>query len=149
MDSGPSRIQPSNTLIITSLPTPFFHPSIQLCLRSHFSTYGNIRTWAPLAGLGRIIVVYGGDQTGSDRSDDDLEGEEWKRDAKEEEEARQAVVAASRAKFDMDRFEFDFTPPETSSSGHDLNESVRRAGEGQEGASSGETLRDLIGRMSR
>lgn len=95
---GPSRVSPSNTLILTSLPTPLFHPEIQRHLRAHFSSYGNVSTWAPLAGLGRIIVVYAGDE------DVDEDGE----NAGEVEQ--QSVRAADRAKRDMDRFEIDFAP---------------------------------------
>ena len=48
----------TNTIIITSLSTPFFHPRVQAALRLHFEYFGNIHTWAPLTGLGRIMVVY-------------------------------------------------------------------------------------------
>lgn len=59
--SSPSSSDPSpktNTLIIASLPTPFFHPRVQQALRIHFEYFGQIHTWAPLTGLGRIMVVY-------------------------------------------------------------------------------------------
>jgi len=50
--------EPTNTIIITSLPADFFHPQIQEALRANFEYFGRIHTWAPLTGLGRIIVVY-------------------------------------------------------------------------------------------
>lgn len=48
----------TNTIIITSLSPPFFHPRVQQALRVHFEYFGKIHTWAPLTGLGRIMVVY-------------------------------------------------------------------------------------------
>ena len=48
----------TNTVIITSLSTPFFHPRVQAALRVHFEFFGEIHTWAPITGLGRIMVVY-------------------------------------------------------------------------------------------
>ena len=48
----------TNTLIITSLSSPFFHPRVQAALRAHFEFFGEIHTWAPITGLGRIMVVY-------------------------------------------------------------------------------------------
>jgi calcipressin-2 len=48
----------TNTIIITSLSPPFFHPRVQAALRKHFECFGDIHTWAPLTGLGRIMVVY-------------------------------------------------------------------------------------------
>ncbi len=55
---SPPKSQKTNTIIITSLSPPFFHPQIQKALRSHFEIFGEIHTWAPIRGLGRIIVVY-------------------------------------------------------------------------------------------
>jgi len=57
----PSSLQEplkTNTIIITSLSAPFFHPRVQAALRVHFEYFGQIHTWAPLTGLGRIMVVY-------------------------------------------------------------------------------------------
>lgn len=54
-DVSPS---PTNTLILTSLPAAFFHPSILEPLRDHFMSYGELHTWAPLKGFGRIIAVF-------------------------------------------------------------------------------------------
>ena len=48
----------TNTLIVTNLPTVFFHPSVLQALRDHFATYGEIHAWAPLRSFGRIIIVY-------------------------------------------------------------------------------------------
>ncbi|KAH9857495.1 Calcipressin [Lenzites betulinus] len=56
--SRPSSPQRTNTLVITRVPTHFFVPLIQEALRSHFSTYGPLHTWAPIKGLARIIMVY-------------------------------------------------------------------------------------------
>jgi len=50
--------QPSNTLILTSLPQAFFHPSVLEPLRNHFETYGPLYSWAPIKGFGRVIVVF-------------------------------------------------------------------------------------------
>lgn len=49
---------PTNTLILTSLPAAFFHPSVLEPLRDHFMNYGDLHTWAPLKGFGRIIAVF-------------------------------------------------------------------------------------------
>ncbi|KAI9625948.1 hypothetical protein KEM48_010648 [Puccinia striiformis f. sp. tritici PST-130] len=49
---------PSNSIIITSLPKIFFHPSLQLALRSHFDSYGQIIAWNLLPNVARILVVY-------------------------------------------------------------------------------------------
>lgn len=49
---------PTNTLILTSLPAGFFHPSVLEPLRAHFMSYGDLHTWAPLKGFGRVIVVF-------------------------------------------------------------------------------------------
>jgi len=56
--SSPRRHQPSNTLILTSLPQAFFHPSVLDPLRKHFETYGSLYSWAPIKGFGRVIVVF-------------------------------------------------------------------------------------------
>jgi len=50
--------QRTNTLAITCLPKAFFHPLVLDILRQHFSTYGPINQWVPLAGFGRILVVF-------------------------------------------------------------------------------------------
>lgn len=50
--------QRTNTLAITSLPKSFFHPLVLGILRQHFATYGRINQWVPLAGFGRILVVF-------------------------------------------------------------------------------------------
>ncbi|KAA1082318.1 carbohydrate-binding module 1 protein [Puccinia graminis f. sp. tritici] len=52
------KVIPSNSIIITSLPKIFFHPSLQLALRSHFDSYGRIITWNLLPDLARILVIY-------------------------------------------------------------------------------------------
>lgn len=56
--SSPTSPQRTNTLVITRVPPRFFEPLIQQALRSHFSTYGPLHTWAPIKGLARIIMVY-------------------------------------------------------------------------------------------
>jgi hypothetical protein len=56
--SQPIDALPTNTLILTSLPAAFFHPSILEPLRDHFMNYGELHTWAPLKGFGRIIAVF-------------------------------------------------------------------------------------------
>ena len=48
----------TNTLILTSLPPAFFHPSVLTPLRDHFASYGELHTWAPLRGFGRVIAVF-------------------------------------------------------------------------------------------
>ncbi|KAF8328828.1 Calcipressin-domain-containing protein [Cantharellus anzutake] len=50
--------EPTNTLIITSLPQPFFHPSVLDPLRDYFETYGPLHSWAPIKGFGRVIAVF-------------------------------------------------------------------------------------------
>ncbi|KZS98719.1 Calcipressin, partial [Sistotremastrum niveocremeum HHB9708] len=56
--STTSEAPPTNTLVLTSLPPIFFHEQVQDALRAQFETFGAIHTWAPLSGLGRVIVVY-------------------------------------------------------------------------------------------
>jgi len=60
ISSSPRRTasEPTNTLIITSLPLAFFHPSVLDPLRAHFEKYGELYTWAPLRAFARIIVVF-------------------------------------------------------------------------------------------
>ena len=48
----------TNTLVVTRLPTHFFEPIVQDALRSYFSTYGPLHTWAPLRGFARVLMVY-------------------------------------------------------------------------------------------
>ncbi|KAJ3487080.1 hypothetical protein NLI96_g3778 [Meripilus lineatus] len=48
----------TNTLVITSLPPPFFDPPILEALRSHFALFGEIHTWAPISAFARAILVY-------------------------------------------------------------------------------------------
>ena len=48
----------TNTLVLTPLPTPFFHPRVMDALRDHFTSYGKIRAWAPLRTFSRVIIVY-------------------------------------------------------------------------------------------
>ncbi|KAH9170817.1 Calcipressin [Lactarius sanguifluus] len=48
----------TNTLVLTQLPTPFFHPRVMDALRDHFAAHGKIRAWAPLRTFARVIVVY-------------------------------------------------------------------------------------------
>ena len=56
--SSPPSPQRTNTLVITNLPPHFFEPLVQDALRSHFSLYGPLHTWAPLRGFARVIMVY-------------------------------------------------------------------------------------------
>jgi calcipressin-2 len=48
----------TNTLVLTQLPKPFFHPRVMDALRDHFALHGAIRSWAPLRTFARVIVVY-------------------------------------------------------------------------------------------
>lgn len=48
----------TNTLVLTQLPVPFFHPRVMDALRNHFESHGKIRAWAPLKSFARVIVVY-------------------------------------------------------------------------------------------
>lgn len=56
----PPRSPPhtTNTLIVPGLPLSFFDPLVLQALRDLFVSYGRLFSWAPLRGLGRIIVVY-------------------------------------------------------------------------------------------
>ena len=57
--SSPSQIiTPTNTLVLTSLPPSFFHPTILGVLREHFALYGALHTFAPIRAFGRAIIVY-------------------------------------------------------------------------------------------
>ena len=56
--SSPVSPQRTNTLVITRLPPHFFEHIVQQALKSHFSTYGPLHTWAPIKGLARVIMVY-------------------------------------------------------------------------------------------
>ncbi|THH18004.1 hypothetical protein EW146_g2934 [Bondarzewia mesenterica] len=53
-----STPQLTNTLVITSLPPPLFHPFVLEALRDHFATYGELHAWAPIRAFARIILVY-------------------------------------------------------------------------------------------
>lgn len=48
----------TNTLVITSLPPSYFEHVVLEALHSHFTSYGEIHTWAPLKAFARIFVVY-------------------------------------------------------------------------------------------
>ncbi|KAF8496784.1 Calcipressin [Russula emetica] len=48
----------TNTLVLTQLPLPFFHPRVMDALHHHFSSHGKIRAWAPLKTFARVVVVY-------------------------------------------------------------------------------------------
>lgn len=48
----------TNTLVITSLPPPFFEPPVLEALRNYFSLFGEIHTWAPISAFARTILVY-------------------------------------------------------------------------------------------
>ncbi|XP_006458638.1 hypothetical protein AGABI2DRAFT_134344 [Agaricus bisporus var. bisporus H97] len=48
----------TNTLAVTSIPKAFFEPVILELLSAHFSSFGPINQWVPLAGFSRIIIVY-------------------------------------------------------------------------------------------
>lgn len=50
--------QATNTLIVPGLPPSFFDALVLHALRDLFVSYGRLFSWAPLRGLGRIIVVY-------------------------------------------------------------------------------------------
>ncbi|KAA1477685.1 Calcipressin [Dentipellis sp. KUC8613] len=54
----PASPQRTNTLVITSLPAPFFHPLVMQALRDHFEIFGAIYAWAPLRAFARVIVVF-------------------------------------------------------------------------------------------
>lgn len=58
VNTKPSAVQRTNTLIITQLPAEFFHQSILDALREHFALFGPLHAWAPLKGFARIILVY-------------------------------------------------------------------------------------------
>lgn len=48
----------TNTLILTPLSKSFFDPSVLDALKEHFSSYGDLHSWAPLKSWQRIIMVY-------------------------------------------------------------------------------------------
>ena len=48
----------TNTLVLTQLPKPFFHPRVMNALRDHFASHGKIRAWAPLRTFSRVVLVY-------------------------------------------------------------------------------------------
>lgn len=61
MDTSPTPTEDSsrtNTLVLTQLPTPFFHPRVMDALRDHFASHGTIRAWAPLRTFSRVVIVY-------------------------------------------------------------------------------------------
>jgi Calcipressin len=55
---SPTATERTNTLVLTQLPIPFFHPRVMDALRNHFALHGRIRAWAPLRTFARVIVVY-------------------------------------------------------------------------------------------
>ena len=48
----------TNTLVLASMPAPFFEAVVLEALQSHFESYGEIHTWAPLKAFARTIIVY-------------------------------------------------------------------------------------------
>ena len=54
----PRIVNPTNTLVVASLPPSFFHPTILGVLREHFALYGALHTFAPIRAFGRAIIVY-------------------------------------------------------------------------------------------
>ncbi|KAI0263738.1 Calcipressin-domain-containing protein [Gloeopeniophorella convolvens] len=66
---SPTTEEPSkrtNTLVLTQLPAPFFHPRVMDALREHFLCYGEIRAWAPLKAFARVILVYQSEDSADD-----------------------------------------------------------------------------------
>jgi Calcipressin len=73
MNSSPTLVVDStesskrtNTLVLTQLPIPFFHPRVMDALRNHFALHGRIRAWAPLRTFARVIVVYESEDSADD-----------------------------------------------------------------------------------
>jgi hypothetical protein len=56
----------TNTLIVPGLPPSFFDALVLQALRDLFISYGQLFSWAPLRGLGRIIVVYRDERNAED-----------------------------------------------------------------------------------
>lgn len=54
-ETEPTR---TNTLVVASMPASFFEPVVLDALRSHFESYGEIHTWAPLKAFARALVIY-------------------------------------------------------------------------------------------
>ncbi|KAI9462539.1 Calcipressin [Russula earlei] len=74
MDSSPTLLatppatepKRTNTLVLTQLPTPFFHSRVMDALRDHFASHGSIRAWAPLRTFSRVVVVYDSEDCADD-----------------------------------------------------------------------------------
>lgn len=56
--TSPADQQKTNSISVTGVPKSFFDPQILNVLHDHFATYGSMNQWVPLAGFGRIIIVY-------------------------------------------------------------------------------------------
>lgn len=50
--------QRTNSLVVTGLPSVFFHPVVIQALREYFATFGEIYAWAPIRAFARVILVY-------------------------------------------------------------------------------------------
>ncbi|GJJ11801.1 hypothetical protein Clacol_006039 [Clathrus columnatus] len=48
----------TNTLVVASLPIPFFHPAVLPILRGYFSRFGDLYAFAPVPSFKRIIIVF-------------------------------------------------------------------------------------------
>lgn len=48
----------TNTLVIASLPTPYFHPTILRIIQGYFLQFGELYSFAPVPSFKRIIVVF-------------------------------------------------------------------------------------------
>ncbi|CAL1703268.1 unnamed protein product [Somion occarium] len=56
--SSPTSANRTNTLVVASLPPPFFDALVLNALRDHFTSFGQLHTWAPLRSFARILLVY-------------------------------------------------------------------------------------------
>lgn len=48
----------TNTLVVASLPSSYFHPTILRIIQGHFLQFGELYSFAPVPSFKRIIVVF-------------------------------------------------------------------------------------------
>lgn len=55
---SPSPKERTNTLVVASLPVPFFHPAVLRVIRGYFARFGDLYSFAPIPSFKRIVIVF-------------------------------------------------------------------------------------------
>ncbi|GAA5875348.1 hypothetical protein JCM16303_000591 [Sporobolomyces ruberrimus] len=70
---------PSNSLILL-LPSLLFSPALLPLFEVHFASYGQVVSWTPIEGLGRVLIVYS-EVEGATTAKEEMDGFVWEDEA--------------------------------------------------------------------